>query len=405
MSLVMLCALPWFRRPEAWLAALFAAAIFIPACTTRFARGRPYLLTDAVLITILFLWSRQEKDRPRRAGVSIFTALLVAASAWIHGSWYLLVLPGAAILFAGFWRSAILLWRLLAGGKFFWLRADRPSVGIFIPIRAAHVRRLRTFCRQPPIGAGMASVRRRNFRRARGGRPAFMARKIFLGWNPRAVLNPVFMMMVLGWLLGLKVRRFWWDFGMPAFMVWVALELQEHFERHLCLRFGQASVRHAGNRRRSFSGIHQRPRQPLDGESHDGISHARNARARRLAARITAASFTIPTWTFFTRPFIKNPTAHWRYVLGFEPGLMRAGRSGSASQNPMELWRRVRAYEPWVKKMRPEDRMFIHAKHGGAAGLPGLEWHYAATGLWIGRLPRPASTAPPPNSQPDGTPK
>jgi len=105
MLLVTLSALPWLRRPEAWLAALFAAAIFIPACTTRFARGRPYLLTDAVLITILFLWSRQENDRPRRLAL-IFTPLLVAASAWIHGSWYLLCLPGAAILFAGFWRSA-----------------------------------------------------------------------------------------------------------------------------------------------------------------------------------------------------------------------------------------------------------------------------------------------------------
>ena len=41
------------------------------------------------------------------------------------------------------------------------------------------------------------------------------------------------MMMVLGWLLGLKMRRFWWDFGTPAFIVWVALELQEHLEQHL----------------------------------------------------------------------------------------------------------------------------------------------------------------------------
>ena len=90
MLLVTLCALPWFRRPEAWLTALFIASVFIPACTTRFMRGRPYLLTDAVLITILFLWSRPAKDWPSRAAM-IFTPLLVAASAWIHGSWYLLV--------------------------------------------------------------------------------------------------------------------------------------------------------------------------------------------------------------------------------------------------------------------------------------------------------------------------
>src|ERR1017187_3235630 len=109
MLLVTLSALPWFRRPEAWLAALCIAAVFVPSCTTRLARGRPYILTDAVLITLLFLWSRlkeNREDRPSRLAL-VCTPLLVAASAWIHGSWYMLVLPGAAILFAGFWRSAI----------------------------------------------------------------------------------------------------------------------------------------------------------------------------------------------------------------------------------------------------------------------------------------------------------
>ena len=106
----------------------------------------------------------------------------------------------------------------------------------------------------------------------------------------------------------------------------------------------------------------------------------------------------------FYSTFYKNPTAPWRYVLGFEPGLMLP--------EDLEVFRKAqwnygdaRAYEPWVKKMRPEDRLFIHAKHGGAPNCPGLEWNYAATELWIGRLPRPASTAPQPNSQPDGAQK
>src|SRR5271170_8144778 len=99
MLLVTLCALPWLRRPEAWLGALLSAAVFAPACTTRLMRGRPYILTDFVVMMILLLWSRRadsdEKDCPRRSAL-IFTPLLVAASAWIHGSWYMLVLPGAA---------------------------------------------------------------------------------------------------------------------------------------------------------------------------------------------------------------------------------------------------------------------------------------------------------------------
>src|ERR1700722_4519276 len=102
MLLVTLCALPWLRRPEAWLGGLLAATVFAPACTTRFMRGRPYLLTDFVVMTILLLWSRQAKDSPRKLAL-ILTPILVAASAWIHGSWYMLVLPAAAILFAGFW--------------------------------------------------------------------------------------------------------------------------------------------------------------------------------------------------------------------------------------------------------------------------------------------------------------
>src|SRR5579862_7505413 len=51
MLLVMYCALPWFRRPEAWLAGLFAASLFTQECASRLSRGRPYIFTDAVLIT------------------------------------------------------------------------------------------------------------------------------------------------------------------------------------------------------------------------------------------------------------------------------------------------------------------------------------------------------------------
>jgi len=96
-----------------------------------------------------------------------------------------------------------------------------------------------------------------------------------IGWNPRAVLNPAFMMMILGWVLGLKVQRFWWDWGVPAFLVWVALELQEHFERHVAFD----SVR------RLFVTSESPPEffldspataTALDIEPDDRISHARN---------------------------------------------------------------------------------------------------------------------------------
>jgi hypothetical protein len=390
MLLVTLCALPWFRRPEAWLAALFAAAIFIPACTTRFARGRPYLLTDAVLITILFLWSQREKDLPRRAAI-IFTPLLVAASAWIHGSWYMLVLPGAAILFAGFWRSAIYYCACWLAGSFLGCAlTGHPWKFLFQSVRHMFdvfgnfvVNRQLEPELHPSDGAASAVL---------AVIVLFLCRKIFLGWNSRALLNPVFMMMVLGWLLGLKIQRFWWDFGTPAFIVWVALELQEHFERHLTFNSARRLFVTLGIAAGVFLGF------TSDRES-------------RWTANLTT-EFLMPDnpdlagWLpepggiiynsdmdVFFQTFYKNPVADWKYILGFESGLMLP-ENLKVFRDAQWNYGDARAYEPWVKKMRPQDRMIIRGNSGNLPYVPELEWHYAVSGLWVGRLPQSTNNPP-----------
>jgi hypothetical protein len=91
---------------------------------------------------------------------------------------------------------------------------------------------------------------------------------------------------------------------------------------------------------------------------------------------------------YFT--FFKNPTASWRYILGFEPALMRP--------EDLAVMRKVhwnfgdlRAYEPWLRKMRSEDRLILRASSSHLAGqpnIPELEWAFAANDYWIGRLPR-----------------
>ena len=235
MLLVTLCALPWLRRPEAWLGALLVAAVFAPACTTRYMRGRPYILTDFVVMTILLLWTRrpdtEEKDSPRQAAL-ILTPLLVAASAWIHGSWYMLVLPGVAILFAGYWRSALAYGVCWLGGSFlgcaltghpweFLFQSVRHMFGVF----------------------GNTVVNRQlepEFYPSDGETPAVLLVIGLLLWrtfsnngNVRKLCNPIFLMMVIAWVLGLKMRRFWWDYGIPSFMLWVAFELQDQIEARL----------------------------------------------------------------------------------------------------------------------------------------------------------------------------
>jgi hypothetical protein len=388
MLLVTLCGLPWFRRPEAWLAALCIAAVFIPACTTRFARGRPYILTDAVVIMILFLWTRGPKRTPSPL---YFTPLLVAASAWIHGSWYMLVLPGLAILCAGLWREAILYgvcWLIgsvlgcgLTGHPFgFLFQSVRHMFGVF----------------------GSFVVNRQlepELHPSDGAVPAVLAvaalllwRKVSIGWNPRTLLNPVFMMMALGWLLGLKMQRFWWDYGTPAFIVWVAMELQEHFERELL--FDSA--------KRLFITIAIAAGVYLGFTSDRDGRWTQNLTTEFLTPDNPALAGWLPEpggiiynsdMDVFFETFYKNPTADWKYILGFESGWMRPEDLDVLRKSQWNFGD-VRPLEKWVQKMRPQDRMIIHAPVSSPPNLPGLQWYYAATDMWIGRLP-PAGANPP----------
>lgn len=393
MLLVMLCALPWFRRPEAWLAAFFIAALFVPECTTRFARGRPYLLTDAVLITILFLWSRTAEDRPRRAAL-VFTPLLVAASAWIHGSWYLLCLPGAAILLAGFWRSAFCYGACWLAGSFlgcaltghpwdFSLQSVRLMLGVF----------------------GTSATDRQlvpELHPTDGATPAVLAvavlllwRKMSSNWNARTLFNPIFMMMVLGWLLGLKIRRFWWEFGTPAFITWVALELQEHSERQMDFASAKRLFLTLATAAGVFLGFTSDREGRWTGNLTTEFYWPGNPDAAGWLPGDDGIVFNSDLDIFY-QTFFKNPQAGWKYILGFEPGLMRP-ENLQVLRKYQWNFADARALEPWVEKMRPPDRLVIRG--GSQPQIPELEWHYVGSGLWVGRLPPPpelpAATSPP----------
>jgi hypothetical protein len=393
MLVVMGCGVPWFRRPEAWLAALFIAAVFIPECTTRFARGRPYLLTDAVVITLLFLWTRRE---PKRQPSPLYvTPLLIAASAWIHGSWYMLVLPGVAILFAGMWREAVLYGVCWLIGSVLGCALTGHPIGFLI----------QSVSHMFGVFGGLVVNRQLEpeLHPSDGAVPAVLAvaalllwRAISLGWNPRKLLNPIFMMMALGWLLGLKMQRFWWDYGTPAFIIWMAMELQEHLEKGIVFDSVQRlflSLAIAAGAYLGFTSDRDgRWTQNLTAE----FLHADDSRLAGWLPEPGGIIYNSDMDVFF-ETFYANPTADWKYILGFESGWMLPDDLQTL-RNYQWNFGDARTLEPWVRKMRPQDRMIIRATGGGHPNIPELEWNYAATELWIGRLPRagtnPGSAAP-----------
>ena len=93
------------RRPEAWALALAAYGVLEQSVPTRFAIGRPFLLSMSALIVLCLLVAREppEGHRWRTLGaVSVLLGIVV----WMHPSWHLFLVPVFACLLARRWRLA-----------------------------------------------------------------------------------------------------------------------------------------------------------------------------------------------------------------------------------------------------------------------------------------------------------
>jgi hypothetical protein len=392
MLLVNAAGLLWLRRPEAWLAALLTVALAEPEFIKRLFLGRPYLFTMAVSLTLLMVWSRSNGARPRPWEL-VTTIALIAAAAWIHGSFYQLILPAAALVLAGRWRQGCWFGGCWAAGSFIGAALTGHPwqfMGQWVRLLLA-VFHSHAFTRQletelyPSDGECLVVL-------AVVAMIAWRARSP--GWKARDLVEPVFMMGIIGWVLGLSTGRFWMDWGMPAILLWLALEFQKQFELHLGFATAGRLLIAAGL---ALSLC-------LAATADQGARWTRNLSRQYLSAANPPLVSWLPgkdgilysaDMDVFYETFFKNPKAPWRYILGFEPALMLP--------EDLEVMHRVlwnggdaRAYEPWVKKMRPNDRLVVRAswlKTPGPPSIPELEWGHTPGNLWIGRPPGQTNSA------------
>ena len=228
---VFVAPLPWIRRPEAWLAALLAEATAIPELMTRFVQTRPFLISEGILIALLFAWTKPTpKDPPW--GKLILTGLAFAFSAWIHGAWYLWVLPLAAFFLSREWRKTgwlALCWfagtfagACLTGSPIVFLE---QAVSIAHRIGAEHV--------APWMLVGELSPSYGEFTTLALVAIVFLWRKQQNTAPERLYCAPVLWLAAIGWILGFRADRFWADWGMPAVLVWLAMQFEEIMTRSL----------------------------------------------------------------------------------------------------------------------------------------------------------------------------
>ena len=395
MLCVFLAPLPWLRRPEAWLAALLAQLVAIPELMTRFVQARPYLLTEGILIAILFAWSAKDDPKPSRPKI-VLTTLGIALSVWVHGAWYLWVLPVAAFLLARKWRQGLwLAGCILVGTVAGALLTGHPveflnqALLIAASISKEHVPQwLLVGEFRPSYGEFTTALLVavvliwRRLSRNTGFHSAVSQTSSLL--PSRQIYTPAFWLIILCWILGFKADRFWADWGLPAVLVWLTLQFQE----------GLAETWDAISPRRLLAG--GLIALPL-------FLHSTNDLDRRYTGTLNesfldASQPALQDWVpeangifysahmdFFYNTFYKNPQGQWRYILGMEPALM--------PDADLHIFRDIqlsqysfKAYEPWIGKMTPADRLAIRCS--GQPPLSQLDWTNAAGDLWIGRLPR-----------------
>ncbi|HEX3719405.1 MAG TPA: hypothetical protein VH595_15735 [Verrucomicrobiae bacterium] len=371
----------WVRCPEAWLAAVLAQMIAIPELMTRWTQGRPYLLTEGILMGLLFAWSKEDARRPSWWKVA-GTCLGFCLSVWMHGAWYLWVLLFAAFFLAQRWRAG------------FWLAACW-AVGTVVA--ALLTGKPIAFLKEAILIAKWVSQEHLpkwmlvgEFRPSEGEFGTVVLLAVVYLWRRRAgrpgpllATEPVVWMIAINWVLGLSADRFWADWGLPAAIVWMAMQ----FDAEMPVLWSGAPVK-----RVVACGM---VALPLFLTSTNDLGRRYTFYENEVF--VDAADPQLKGWMpgpggifyagnmqFFYNTFFKNPQGDWRYIAGFEPALM--------PPEDLKIYRGIQlsggafqAYEPWIRKMRPEDRLEIESSF--QPDLPALEWKRAVGNIWIGRLP------------------
>ena len=375
------------KRPEAMLVVLFFASVAAPATFVRPLFGRPFIFIMIVYVLLLKMWTRREKIS---AAAMTATVGMIGFSVWVHGSWYLfgIVIAGFALVgewrkmftLTGCWLAGVALGATFTGHPAGYLR--ETTAHLFDVFGGQMLERM--LVTELQSGAGdLALVT---------GIGLLLLWRVARGeWRRDVVFNPLFAVAALGWLLGLKVSRFWLDWGFPAAVLWLAVELEAVLEARLPREKVSAALLAAF----AGLGVYIATTRDIAGRwTNDLTVEYLDANNPDLAGWLPDPGGTIysANMQIFFRTFYKNPHANWRYLTGFEPGIMPK-EDLATLRNIQWNWFALKAYAPWLKKMRPEDRLII--LQGSQPNINGLEWYYGATETWIGRLPRKNAAAKP----------
>jgi hypothetical protein len=391
---VLFAAVPLFflRRPESWLIVFGFLILFDPAGVLRFFLGRPFIIGCATLSFLLLTW-RNFAGPTTRYGWMFLLIAVMACMAWLAPTAaYLFGIPLLGFALAREWRALVRLALCIAAGSCIGYAltgypvqlVKNVSFMLFAGPDQHLLSRMLVTEFQPSAG---------NFLVLFSFIVLIVWRVLRKKWDRRVIDNPLFFNAVCGMFLGILIVRFWLDWGAIAAMLWLATEvdelLVEYFAFNEVRRFvlcGAVAVgffvvltADVGSRWTFMSprfACSYEKAKPADKQwfpDSGGIIYNDNMEA-------------------FYQLFFDNPTAPWRYVVGFEPELMLP-EDLTVYRSLQRMGNTVDRYTPWIDKMRPGDRMLLLTDGKVQPQIERLEWYYINRNTWFGRLPRKDTAA------------
>ncbi len=357
------------RRPEAWAAVLLLAVVINPGYPLRLALGRPFMLSSTAVLIFVLVWQRLVDD-PRSRSALILCVAAATVGTWLHSTWFLLYAAPLAALVTGRWKAASAMLGAVTVGVLLGAGLTLQPL-THLSYNVVHVWKT--------MGTTDAVFRVSELRPFTGDGP-FVAFSLvlLLAWATLPelksfTLRHVGVVTILGgWVLAFSASRFWTDLGLPALLATAALLLQRVLEARMPTRAPSRAVfvgavvvalylsisANHGRRWESsplprIAWLMENPEEaepwlPGDG----GIIYSAEMRV-------------------FYSMYLIYPDRPWRYILGPEQGIMP--REDLAILHDIKDRGSWDTYQPWVDKLRPEDRLIVDAAGQAPPEFEGMD--------------------------------
>jgi hypothetical protein len=372
-----------FKRSETWIFVLLLSYSLL-GFGTRLFIGRPLVSVMAVVLQILL--TRQRLNAKKTPwGLLSWLGFVMTLSIWWRSTWFLYLFPIVTFAAARQWRAfgrlmALLLGATILGAIFcgdFGFFISGLTV-VFNALGSADNVRSLVGELQPMTSFFYVTV----------ATTLILICTHLRGGDVRARLDsPVFFILAGSCFLASQANRWFAEFGTVAFLVLLGEELDAWITEKKLSWFNWSSFSRVavvgaavallfvgytadqGGRwtaalKREYVDIAD-PKLQIGLPGDDGI--------------IYNSSMGI-----FFETFFKYPHAPWRYMLGCEAAMM--------PEEDLKIFRKIQwnngaveTYQPWVDKMRPQDRMWLTLNIGAKPQIKELEWTQMTSYIWSGR--------------------